>query len=215
MNRPMERQGFTLIELLVVITIIGILGALGMTMMASSKRKAEDLECGAMVQTLGASLEQYKNDRRHGAYPATSLEGHPGLPKLGNRSNMGIEALFVALESKDYRGDHPSESIGDKFFKNTDEDLAPKSLTLYGAADLFEYVDPWDNPFAYFSAADYGNLDVRQYYVAEGGSGIYEPVTVKPWINEKTKSPFNPTTYQIFSAGRDGIFNTEDDIGNW
>ncbi len=210
-----RRGGFTLIELLVVIAILGILGALGVTMLRSSQADAEELQCKATIQTLTTALEQYKSDRRHGAYPLTSLEGKPGAGKLTNRINLGAESLFVALASKDFRGDRPSESLGDDSFENTDGDVSAKPLTIYGSKDLFEFLDPWGNPFAYFNAADYGNPAVRRYMAASTVGGEYEIVTVKPWENAKTKSPFRPSSYQIFSAGPDMTFNTEDDIGNW
>ena len=203
-------NGFSLIELLVVITIIGILAGLGMTMLGGAQRDAEEQTCKATILSLTSALDSYKNDRRHGAFPPTSLEGKKGLGKLMNRTNMGAESLFVALSSPSFKGDKPAEEMGDDSFANLDEDQSQKSMTVFGATDLFSFLDPWGNPFAYFNAADYADPKLRSYRMESG-----DDVTVRPWKNTKTKSYFQPTSYQLFSAGPDGEFNTEDDIGNW
>ena len=83
------------------------------------------------------------------------------------------------------------------------------------AKDLFEVVDRWGNPYAYFNCVDYERPEVREYLVDPDGAEDYEVVQVKPWMNEKTKSYYNQTGFQLFSAGPDRVFNTEDDIGNW
>ena len=40
-------------------------------------------------------------------------------------------------------------------------------------------------------------------------------IDAKPWVNPKTKSYYNQSGFQLFSAGPDGEFNTEDDICNF
>ena len=132
-----------------------------------------------------------------------------------NRTNMGAEALFVALSSKGFKGDRPAEEFGDDSFVNLDGDTSQKSMTIFGATDLFVFLDPWGNPFAYFNAADYADPKLRQYMVTDSVGGEHEVTTIKPWKNKKTKSFRQPTSYQLFSAGPDMVFNTEDDIGNW
>ena len=38
---------------------------------------------------------------------------------------------------------------------------------------------------------------------------------VTAWINTQTGDPYRPDTFQLISAGSDGIFGTEDDITNF
>ena len=206
-----DNKGFTLVELLVVIAIISLLGTLMITAFVGSQRDAEEAEVKAFIQTIGASLETYKSDRRNGVYPPTSLEGFPALgTKLPNKTNLGIEAMVVCLSSPGFDGLGNDSEAFEGALDNTDEDISARKMTKWGATDLFELVDTWGMPFVYFNAEDYGNRNVRAYMTPD-----QDVITVKPWINSKTKSPYNSSSYQLFSAGPDGEYNTEDDIGNW
>ncbi len=215
-TRYSDASGFTLIELLVVIAIISLLGTLMITTYVSAQRDADLAEVKAFIQSVGANLETYRSDRRNGVYPPSSLEGFPALgTKLSNRTNLGIEAMVVCLGSLGFDGLGNDSEAFEKALENLDEDYSARRMTKFDATDLFEILDPWDNPFVYFNAEDYGNRNVRAYQRTEPGVLEYDVVTVKPWLNPKTKSPYNLSSYQLFSAGPDGEFNTEDDIGNW
>ncbi|MFT7617942.1 MAG: prepilin-type N-terminal cleavage/methylation domain-containing protein [Planctomycetota bacterium] len=210
-----KSNGFTLIELLVVIAIISLLGTLMITTFISAKRDSEEFKVKAFIQTIGASLEVYQSDRRNGVYPPSSLEGFPALgTKLPNKTNLGIEAMVVCLSSPNFGGLKDSETI-ESLLDNVDEDSSSRKMTKWGSNELFELTDTWGNPLVYFNAQDYENRNVRAYSRTEPDVLDYEVVSVKPWMNPKTKSPYNSSTYQLFSAGPDGIFNTDDDIGNW
>lgn len=214
-NTQTASNGFTLVELLVVIAIISLLGTLMITTFTSAQRDAKDFEVKAFIQTVGASLEVYQSDRRNGVYPPSSLEGFPALgTKLPNKTNLGIEAMVVCLSSPNFSGLKDSAAMEERL-ENIDEDDSARRMTKFGDRQLFELVDPWGNPLVYFNAQDYENRNVRAYSRTEPDVLDYEVVTVKPWLNPKTKSPYNNSSYQLFSAGPDGIFNTEDDIGNW
>ncbi len=212
----LRKSGFTLIELLVVIAIISLLGTFMITTFVESKRDAELFAVEAFIQNVGASLDVYKSDRRNGAYPPTTLEGFPALgSKLPNRTNLGIEALVACLASPDFDGLGNDTEKFEERLNNTDEDASARPMTRWRELDLYELVDRWGNPFVYFNAQDYENRQVRAYMRTEPDAEDYEIVTVKPWINPRTKSPYNLNSYQLFSAGPDGEYNTEDDIGNW
>ncbi|MEZ6196096.1 MAG: prepilin-type N-terminal cleavage/methylation domain-containing protein [Planctomycetota bacterium] len=214
MNTPENQSGFTLVEMLIVLAIIGLLTTLGLTMLRSGRDEAEILEAKAFIQSIDAALETYKLDRKIGVYPPTTLESFNGLGKLKNRTNMGIESLVVCLNSPNYKGDRILETY-EKYLQNVDGDQSAKPLTYMGAKDLFEIVDPWGNPYAYFNAEDYDRAELARYTVADAESGESSIVTVKPWTSGKTQTYRNATRFQLISAGPDGVFNTEDDIGNW
>jgi prepilin-type N-terminal cleavage/methylation domain-containing protein len=209
--------GFTLIEVLVVLAIIGLLSAVLLRNIFSVQKDRYKFEAQGFISTITAALEVYKNDRRIGVYPPTSYEKFGGVGRLDNRTNLGIESLVACLNGPGYEGDRVLETFSDeKHLANTDADQTPKTITIYKDAQLFEIKDPWGNPYAYFNCTEYDDPQVRLYMVdvAEGG-GEYEPVTVVPHTNPQTKSYYNLTSYQLFSAGPDRQFNTDDDVGNW
>ncbi|MCB9831973.1 MAG: prepilin-type N-terminal cleavage/methylation domain-containing protein [Planctomycetes bacterium] len=214
-RRRVAERGFTLMELLIVIAIIALLGGLGISRIMSAKREAIVDQTRAFILNLGAAADAYQLDRKNGVYPPTTLEGFPNLgSKQPNRTNLGIEALVTCLCAPGTQNQGAFEQIEANLI-NTDEDQSTRPMTVFKNRDLFEVADPWGNPYAYFNAADYDDQKLRFYLAAEEGSGSFEDVTVVPWKNPKTGSYYNLNTFQLFSAGPDGIFNTEDDIGNW
>lgn len=214
-----ESSGFTLVELLVVIAIIAVMGGFGITMLMSARQQGDDFAVQGFIQSVDATLEQYKNDRRIGVYPPSSLEGFAGLGKQKNRTNQGIESLVVALNSPNFKVTRVLESFenadGEIIMENLDGDSSAKAMTIHGSRELFEVLDPWGNPFVYFNANDYAKAGIGKYMVLSEENGDYELMTVEPWKNPKTKSFFKLDSFQLFSAGPDMQFNTEDDIGNW
>jgi prepilin-type N-terminal cleavage/methylation domain-containing protein len=211
-----KTAGFTLIEILVVITIIAGLMGLVVAFIGKANRTRDNVITSTRIGGLQAALTGVANKQALAMYPSADLAKlrGPKGEKVGemagvpNDTNMGIETLYVAihLATLSIRLDEK-----DEWFGNTDEDSMSSNPTSSTKLDLLEYVDAWGNPFAYFSAGEYKNFaPVSKYMMADGRT-----VVVEPHRSEKTGQALNRGTYQLFSAGPDLEFNTDDDIGNW
>jgi len=66
--QPRKSRAFTLVELLVVIAIIGILAALLLPVLASSKKRAQRIECIADLKQLGTAFQIFAHDH-DGKFP--------------------------------------------------------------------------------------------------------------------------------------------------
>ena len=97
--------------------------------------------------------------------------------------------------------------------QHTDGERSAKSLTDLPVRDLFELVDAWGNPIAYFHHADYGRVDVYETFDPLTGERIES--NVQAIVNPKLRRPYENRRFQLISAGPDGVFGTEDDIANF
>ncbi len=195
--------GFTLIEVLVVLALLGML--IGMTSFAVSRYRESGriAEARARIDTLALLLESY-NDRM-GSYPPGRLT-LLGVPE-SNGVNEGIESLVAALGDKRYAGRRPDE----RWLGNGDEDEAVQLQQYNGSQALLEVLDPWDNPFVYIPASDYE----REFtYRLEDALGI-EEVTLGAARSKLTGAWHQFESFQLLSAGPDGLVGTEDDIANY
>ena len=102
------------------------------------------------------------------------------------------------------------EELRDKVI-NTDGDSSPRQLTDFGTRELKEIPDTWGNPIAYIERADYG-LSNRPYRTR--GADSQEETTSIPlaYKNKRTGQYFMAQSFQLISAGQDGLFGTEDDL---
>jgi len=125
-------------------------------------------------------------------------------PASASKINASAEALCLSFFDPNYTGNKPSQ----EWLGNTDEDSSPKSLTIFPTRDLFEILDGWGNPIAYFESMHYNDSCV---FVA-GAEGFLSEQTVVAARNATTGGWENPSGFQLISAGEDGDFGTEDDI---
>ncbi len=214
-----KNRGFTLIEVLVVITIIAALMGLGIAIMGKANKTKEATVTAQTVGVVAAALEQLKSPTLLGDYPPAEmallrgLKGEAVGKEVGtpNDTNQGIETVFVTIFLSGH--DVGVDLDLDKVLANTDKDSMAGNPTRSQdeQKSLFEFVDAWGNPLAYFSARDLKDYEKVSKYVDALGNAM----TAKPWISESTKLPQNAKKFQLFSAGEDGVFNTKDDIKNW
>lgn len=198
-------SGFTLIEVLAVIVILGILMIVLLPQLMGVQDKAKIKMTRAWINQLQTAIGQYED--HYGDYPPSQF-----LEKWGtapNTTNLGGETLVLSMWSPDWSGSSLSE---DKFV-NTDNDETKRALTKFPKTSLFEIKDEWDNPIAYFHHRDYGREDT--YITKSDAAGEGAESRVKAQMNPTTKTYYNSTKFQLISAGPDGEFGTEDDIGNF
>ena len=199
------RQAFTLIELMVVIVILGILAAVLIPRLGEAADTAHAKIAKTYLAQLDAAIAEYED--QFGDYPSSTFPEKLGLAP--NAHNVGAEVLVLSLWSPDWGGANLAE---DKLV-NLDADETKKPLASLASPKLFELGDEWGTPIAYIHRRDYG----KQFtYVTEDPvTGEKRESTVTARQNPDTKSYFNPKKYQLISAGEDGLFGTDDDIGNW
>lgn len=188
-----------MIELLAVMVILSILMvylAFNLTGLGEAAKRSGTL---TFLREAGLAASTYEGDV--GDYPPSSWKSEWG--PTPNKTNLGGEALCITLWAKDYGG----TGISDDRLGNTDDDESPKSLTTHGNRNLFEFVDSWGNPIAYFHRRDYGREDT---YITIDSEGILDTSVVMARKNPKTDTYHNPRGFQLISAGEDGFFGPDD-----
>jgi prepilin-type N-terminal cleavage/methylation domain-containing protein len=201
------RAGFTLIEILVVISIIGLLVTLVAVNTGGFFRSGKKMKTKSIVEQLALLIEEHQ--KLTGDYPPSTLQDLQPPLSSGNEDNEGIEACLAALFAPDYEG----QRLKEDFLINSDGDVADRGFSIFPRRDLFECKDASDSPLVYVHYRDYG----RSYttLVMNPKTAQYEPVTIQARTNPLTGAYYNLESYQLWSAGTDGIFGTDDDVANF
>ncbi len=209
-------EGFTLIELLVVMAIVALLAGIGLLGIPAMLRSSEAEAVKTVVTQIAAALEAYSSNPKNGDFPPTALsnDAMPGFGVSRNDKNTGIESVMLCLHRPNMTTSFDIEDVPwPDAMDNLDQDRTRVTLTDFGRdnRNLYELLDWWGTPFAYFHHRDYDSAAVKNMGRINGLDGI---VKAKPW-----KSPkgfwYRRNGFQLISAGPDGVFNTGDDITNF
>ena len=208
-------RGFTLIELLVVIGLLGLIAVAVMPFFTQAQDQEQRTRAEVIVNAVVETAKKYERQRSYGGdYPPDDYKDRSSSPikiDAGNGVNVGIESLIFFVNRGNSRsgpfpeGEFPSTG-------NTDEDKSTVRIEQLERNERLEILDPWGNPLAYFHKRNYGQ-EQNYRMGAEGAPEGHEEQVVMAW-KDGTRY-LNPRTFQVFSAGPDGIFNTPDDIGNF
>lgn len=212
-STDLRARGFTLIEMLVVVTIISILAGLSLVGVQKARQYGNEKAAKVELQMLAARLQSFSNG--FGDFPPTSLAD---IKVKGNSINDGNESLFLFLLSRKHGGPFADDLKEDRW-RNTDGDdlkgvdtkvLAKEIDPVRQTPPLLEYVDLWGNPYIYIHSRDYG----KKFKYQNDEGMVFEAEARK---NAVTGTYYAPTTFQLWSVGRDGTNqNGEgDDIVSW
>ena len=195
--------GFSLIEILVVITLIGLLMGFAVLALGGHSEAGREADCRARIEALSLMIESHED--RTGGYPPSRL-ADLGVEDA-NDVNEGVEAMTAALRHRDYAGRRPDE----RWLGNVDDDRSESMRSADGSTALLEVVDPWDNPFFYIVSDAYDSSSVVRLDLGGGGEDV-DAYAVK---NALTGAYHRFDSFQIRSAGADGVLDTEDDLANF
>lgn len=204
---PRGRAGFTLIEVMAVILIIAILSAFLVTRLTGAREAVETENTRGFIAQLATAIEEYEGEK--GEFPRSTFP--KDLDPRPSRTNMGAEMLVIALFPQD--GTWRGLDLPDDRLVNTDEDDTKRSLTKFPSSAVFEFADDWGNPIAYLHRKDYE--EGADYVTFDGKTGERVEGHVSAVKNPVTGDFYNAGKFQLLSAGADGIFGNEDDLGNF
>lgn len=209
-----RRAGFSFIEILVVMGIIALLAGLGVVVVQIAARRGPESNTRTLVLNLKGYVDAWKQAFKE--YPPMQLseigkraESSKEIKaaEVTNHTNEPIEALYQALHWPGFAAD---VQFSEEQTSNLDDDQLRTAPTSRGPA-LLELRDAYGNPLYYFVNTMYAKSEQAPPTYDNVRHGEVQP---KPW-REPGGGFVNPNGFQIFSAGEDGLPNTDDDIKSW
>ncbi len=207
------KKGVTLLELMVVVVIISILSTIAVGVYTKEVARARYSRARAEIRTLEIAITQYEVDTGQTPPSGSGITIGPTGIDIGGFA-IGSGYLQLALRAS-LNGD-PYDPLSTRwrgpyidwdYNRLGDSNGNPITTTAGSTTPLgqIQLLDPFGSPYQYITAAD---------YQARGGAPI-------PASNplSTTETYFNPSTFQIYSFGADGIAatppGTGDDVSNY
>ena len=226
--RARRTSAFTLLELMVVITIIVVLAGVLVVGISSAFGRAGEHETKTMIDTLSAGVGRFET--RYRFYPPSSISRLSTFfgaapPEFDpNETNMGIEAVVMALRTRRNGGPFLDNALLAQRTSNTDSDEVITNFTnVEGEIKLFEIRDYWENPLVYVNLDDLNparnpNAAGSIYIVGKnGGQQAIQLAELNTALIDSETGVVRAKGYAIWSFGPDGIndYGNGDDIASW
>lgn len=204
------QRGLTIIELLVVVGILTMLFVALLPMIGGSEDSEKRTRTKSILAFAVTAAKTYMSQRRFGDFPPDDYRDTAGKLEVssGNGTNIGIESFVFYLNRQS--STDPSFPSDEAWLGNTDGDSSKKMIDKLQTKERLELCDAWGNPIAYFHKRNYTR---EQNYRLDEQDGELDEAEqpVSAWKDGARY--INPTSFQLFSAGPDGVYGTKDDIG--
>lgn len=207
-----KTTGVTLLEILVVVMIIGILSTIAISVYTGQVDRARYAAASDTIRQLEMAISRYEIDVGQLPPSGSGTNLAPSPPNPGSPA-MGCGYLQLALlHSLSGNVYQPLDSrwIGPYLELDSNQlgDINGRPVTGATPRASVQILDPWHQPYYYIRHQDYDAL-----------GGTRRPPS-DPFYPDETY--YNPTTFQIFSMGRNmttlNVPNRglePDDVRNW
>jgi len=225
------REAFTLVEILVVLLIIAMLMALLTPTVIRALTKSRNAAIKAEIDMLHMAIMNYKNE--YGSFPpAVSDDFTATSPAFRHLRRLFPRCTDILSQFSGASQITPQNALASWLLGYTNDPTEPlqppanrKKLydldqsRLNPVSGLYTPAGLPGSPFIYIDAPNYLSSSVAILnFPLTGGTyfGQRMPTTAAPTnFADPSQPAFNPDTFQILCAGRDGEFGTDDDLSNF
>jgi prepilin-type N-terminal cleavage/methylation domain-containing protein len=193
--KSIKKVGVTLLELVIVLLILSILSSIAITVYTGHVRRAQFAAAKVTIKELELNVHRYEIDL--GDFPPSSSGTTFGANAINpTKPTVGDGYLTLALlHSLSGNATRPASSRWQGPYMTVDQgkqgDVNGNVISSSTAAPSVCILDPWSRPYYYTRSSDYAAFGAtKQLNSAFATAG---------------ETFYNPSTFQIFSLGPDGV----------